>query len=124
MISVTCSVRQVYPEPSLALSWYSEPTYHGDTARTTGDTSTTTVRRGMMYDVSVHSQLAPSLSQQTVFSCFMMIPGTEYSRVKKTMYNLDTDLARARRVSGGLSSLRGEERTGNCLGGSSQSIYF
>ena len=110
MISVTCSVRQVYPEPSLALSWYSEPSYPRDTARTTRDTSTTTVRRGMMYDVSVHSQLAPSLSQQTVFSCFMMIPGTEYSRVKKTMYNLDTDLARARRVSGSLSSLRGEEK--------------
>ena len=108
MISVTCSVRQVYPEPSLALSWYSEPSYHGDTARTTGDTSTTTVRRGMMYDVSVHSQLAPSLSQQTVFSCYMMIPGTQYSLVKKTMYSADNDLARARRVSAALNLTAGQ----------------
>ena len=83
-----------------------------------GDTSTTTVRRGMMYDVSVHSQLARTLSQQTVFSCFMMIPGTEYSRVKKTMYSLESDLARARRVSGGESCVRGEiQCRGNRLGG-------
>ena len=30
----------------------------------------------------------------------MSIPGTQYSLVKKTMYSADTDLARARRVSG------------------------
>ena len=33
-------------------------------------------------------------------SCHMSIPGTQYSLVKKTMYSADTDLARARRVSG------------------------
>ena len=63
------------------------------------DTSTTTVRRGMSYDVSVHTSLSSSLPHQTVFSCFMQIPGTQYSLVKKTMYNGDNDIARARRVS-------------------------
>ena len=65
-----------------------------------GDSSTTTVRRGMMYDVSVHTRLAATLPHQTVFSCHMEIPGTQFSLVKKTMYNGDTDVARARRVSG------------------------
>ena len=66
----------------------------------------------MMYDVSVQTKLPPSLAKQTVFSCYMMIPGTEYSRVKKTMYSVDTDLARARRVSAGLSQHRGEDPIG------------
>ena len=100
-MTVSCSVKQVYPEPSLSLSCYSEPRYQDSPAL--GDTSTTTVRRGIMYDVSVRTTLSSSLSQQTVFSCYMMIPGTQYSLVKKTMYSAENDLARARRVSAALN---------------------
>ena len=110
MISVSCSVKQVYPEPNLSLSCYSEPRYQDSPAL--GDTSTTTVRRGIMYDVSVRTTLSSALSQQTVFSCFMMIPGTQYSLVKKTMYSADNDLARARRVSSAISLHPGQQRTG------------
>ena len=83
------------------LTSYSEPEYDwtGSVKGAAADTSTTTVRRGMMYDVSVTSVLAPSVPHQTVFSCWMEIPGTQYSLVKKTMYSADTDIARARRVS-------------------------
>ena len=76
----------------MVLSCYSEPDYDwaGDTAEKKADTSTTTVRyiyisryldicitiyiyisisarRGLMYDVSVATTLAPSLPHQTVF---------------------------------------------------------
>ena len=102
-VSVVCSVKQVFPEPRLSLTSYSEPEYDwtgsGSVKGAAADTSTTTVRRGMMYDVSVTSVLAPSVPHQTVFSCWMEIPGTQYSLVKKTMYSADTDIARARRVS-------------------------
>ena len=114
VISVSCSVKQVYPEPSLSLSCYSEPRYEDTPAL--GDTSTTTVRRGIMYDVSVRTTLSSALSQQTVFSCFMMIPGTQYSLVKKTMYSADNDLARARRVSSAHSLRPGQQRTGPRIG--------
>ena len=92
----------MFPEPRLSLTSYSEPEldWTGSVkGSVTADTSTTTVRRGMMYDVSVTSVLAPSVPHQTVFSCWMEIPGTQYSLVKKTMYSADTDVARARRVS-------------------------
>ena len=112
VISVSCSVKQVYPEPSLSLSCYSEPRYEDSPAL--GDTSTTTVRRGMMYDVSVRTTTSSSLSQQTVFSCYMMIPGTQYSLVKKTMYSADNDLARARRVSAAQNLRAGQHREGVC----------
>ena len=39
------------------------------------------LRRGMMYDVSVSSVLAPpggAAHHQTVFSCWLEIPGTQY----------------------------------------------
>ena len=100
-VSVVCSVKQVFPEPRLSLTSYSEPEYDwtGSVKGAAADTSTTTVRRGMMYDVSVTSVLAPSVPHQTVFSCWMEIPGTQFSLVKKTMYSADTDIARARRVS-------------------------
>ena len=100
-VSVVCSVKQVFPEPRLSLTSYSEPEYDwtGSVKGAAADTSTTTVRRGMMYDVSVTSVLASSVPHQTVFSCWMEIPGTQFSLVKKTMYSADTDIARARRVS-------------------------
>jgi len=104
-ISVICSVKQVFPEPKLSLSCYSEPEYEwsDEGSRVPGDTSTTTVRRGMMYDMSVLTTLSSSLPPQTVFSCVMEIPGTQYSLVKRTMYNGDPDIARARRVSGSVA---------------------
>ena len=65
-----------------------------------GDMTTTTVRRGLMYDVSVTSMLSSSMSHQTVFSCSMEIPGTQFSLNKKTMYSPNTrDIARASQVS-------------------------
>ena len=56
----------------------------------------------MMYDVSVSTQLPTSLSHQTVFFCHMEIPGTQFSLNKRTMYQADSELARAtRRVQSG-----------------------
>ena len=56
------------------------------------DVTTTTVRRGLMYDVSVNTSLATALlSLQTVFSCTMTIPGTQFSLKEDTMY-LRTDI--------------------------------
>ena len=64
-----------------------------------GDVTTTTARRGLMYDVSVTTILSSSLPQQTVFSCSMEIPGTQFSLKKKTMYNPSKrDRARASTV--------------------------
>ena len=98
-ISVSCSTAQVYPEPTLSLTWHSEPTQ--DHAMV--DMTTTTARRGMLYDVAVEAMLSSSLSPQTVFSCSMQIPGTQFSLTKKTMYSLGTlDIVRASKVSGGL----------------------
>ena len=56
-----------------------------------------------MYDMSVLTTLSSTLPPQTVFSCVMEIPGTQYSLVKRTMYNGDPDIARARRVSHAVS---------------------
>ena len=106
---MTCSVEQVYPEPSLSLHCYSESDYRelqGEDVPS--DTSTTTVRRGMMYDVSVLATVSTNLPDQTIFSCFMEIPGTQYSLVKKTMFTGDNDVARARRVSAAEFIKRGE----------------
>ena len=106
---MTCSVKQVYPEPSLSLHCYSESDYRelqGEDVPS--DTSTTTVRRGMMYDVSVLATVSTNLPDQTIFSCFMEIPGTQYSLEKKTMFTGDNDVARARRVSAAEFIKRGE----------------
>ena len=91
-INLICSASQVYPEP---LTWYSKP-YH---AEYTGDVTTTTLRRGLLYDVSVTTILSSFLPHQTVFSCSMAIPGTQFSLNKKTMYNPGTkDRTRASTV--------------------------
>ena len=98
-IGVSCSTAQVYPEPALSLTWHSEPTQDHAMA----DMTTTTARRGMLYDVAVEAMLSSSLSPQTVFSCSMQIPGTQFSLTKKTMYSRGTvDIARASKVSGGV----------------------
>jgi len=90
IVNLSCSVRQVFPEPKLGLSWYSEPDpdfpSYIDTSHIE-DITTTTVRRGLLYDVTVHTLLpTSSLSQQTVFSCAMLIPGTQFSLKAETMF--------------------------------------
>ena len=50
-------------------------------------TTTTTVHRGITYDVTVNGIIPlSSLSLETVFSCSMEIPGTQFSLKKNTMY--------------------------------------
>jgi hypothetical protein len=50
-------------------------------SRETGDELTkTTVRRGLEFDVTVHRLLPPTeIQAETVFSCGMEIPGTQFS---------------------------------------------
>ena len=51
------------------------------------ETTTTTVHRGITYDVKVNGIIPlSSLSLETVFSCSMEIPGTQFSLEKDTMY--------------------------------------
>ena len=51
------------------------------------ETTTTTVHRGITYDVTVNGIIPlSSLSLETVFSCSMEIPGTQFSLRKDTMY--------------------------------------
>jgi hypothetical protein len=51
------------------------------------ETTTTTVHRGITYDVTVNGIIPlSSLSLETVFSCSMEIPGTQFSLKKDTMY--------------------------------------
>ena len=99
-LNLSCSSSQVFPEPKLSLSWYSEPYY----AHHTEDMTTTMIRRGLLYDVSVTTIMASSLPHQTVFSCSMEIPGTILYLNKKTMYNPSSrDRATASKVSSGSS---------------------
>ena len=81
---VQCRAQQVYPEPRLAISVYTEPWSRAAAPALT----TTTLRRGLMYDVAVNTSLATAeLSLQTVFSCTMEIPGTQFFLKEDTMYS-------------------------------------
>jgi len=108
IVNLSCSVRQVFPEPRLSLSWYSEPDpsfpSYIDTSHIE-DITTTTVRRGLLYDVTVHTLLpTSSLSQQTVFTCAMLIPGTQFSLKAETMFFPTRSLLpRASHIAGGPS---------------------
>ena len=54
---------------------------------TNADATTTTIKRGLMYDVVVNSTVkASTLSLQTMFSCRMEIPGTQYSLKEEMMF--------------------------------------
>jgi len=96
---IQCRVHQVYPEPKLQLSIHTEPDQHesffgvrNQEEQHQSDVTTTTVRRGLMYDVTVNTSIMTSLlSLQTVFSCTMQIPGTPYSLNEKTMF-LNSDI--------------------------------
>ena len=58
-----------------------------------------------MFSVTVHTILTiPSTSHQTIFSCSMRIPGTNFSLSEKTIYFPGTQLElkpRASQISGG-----------------------
>ena len=96
-LNLSCSVSQVFPEPQLHLSWHSE-----SSLSESSEVSTITVRRGLMYDITVISLLPPTLAHETVFSCSMSIPNTQFSLKRKTMYSpVIRDLARISQVSGG-----------------------
>ena len=97
-LNLSCSVNQVFPEPELHLSWHSEP--HSSES---GEMSTITVRRGLMYDITVISLLPPMLAHETVFGCFMSIPKTQFSLNRKTMYSpVIRDMARVSQISMGI----------------------
>ena len=64
--------------------------------------TTTTVHRGITYDVTVSGVLPlSSLSLETMFSCSMEIPGTQFSLKKKTMYMHRTLGVKDSQVAGG-----------------------
>ena len=66
------------------------------------ETTTTTVHRGITYDVTVNGMIPlSSLSLETVFSCSMEIPGTQFSLKKDTMYMHTNIRMRDRQVAGG-----------------------
>ena len=94
-LNLSCSVSQVFPEPQLHLSWHSEP--HSSES---SEVSTVTVRRGLMFDITVISLLPATLAHQTVFSCSSIIPNTQFSLNRKTMYSpVIRDMARVSKVS-------------------------
>ena len=68
------------------------------------DLTTTTVRRGNFFFVTTHTILTiPSTSHQTIFSCSMSIPHTNYSISEKSVYFPGTQLElkpRASQISG------------------------
>ena len=66
------------------------------------ETTTTTVHRGITYDVTVNGIIPlSSLSLETVFSCSMEIPGTQFSLKKETMYMHTNIRMKNRQVVGG-----------------------
>lgn len=106
-VNLSCHVEEVFPEPELELDWHSDQKIrqeirHND--KYSSDMTTTTIRRGFFYSVTVHTVLtAPSLSHQTIFSCYMAIPGTNYSLSEKTIFFPGTQLElkpRASQISG------------------------
>lgn len=90
-INLSCQVEQVFPEPKLSLNIYTEKedqsTKEYGNRMPKREITTTTVRRGLKYDVMVNTIIPLStLSMQTVLSCSMEIPGTQFSLKKETMY--------------------------------------
>ena len=52
-----------------------------------GETTTLTIEREGLFDVSVHRILSEEhLKPETVFGCLVTIPGTSYSVKEETMY--------------------------------------
>jgi len=105
-VNLSCQVEQVFPEPRLELDWdydmVGEGARHRD--KYSSEMTTTTIRKGYLYSVTVHTVLmVPFNSYQTIFSCCMEIPGTSFSLDEKTIFFPGTQMElkpRASQISG------------------------
>lgn len=79
-INLTCSAFGVFPKPEVSLSW-------GPRRDQRGETTTLTIERDGLFDISVTKILKEALLQpETIFQCFLEISGTKFSRREETMY--------------------------------------
>nr|XP_040569180.1 uncharacterized protein LOC121118656 [Lepeophtheirus salmonis] len=79
-INLTCKATGVYPKPEVSLTW-------GPLANQRGETTTLTVERDGLFDISVHKiLLEEKLKPETVFGCILSIPDTSYTVKEETMY--------------------------------------
>jgi len=107
-VNLSCHVEKVFPEPKLELDWQTKKTMKIDQTKESNkyssDITTTTIRRGFTYSVTMHTVLmTPSLSHQTIFTCIMQIPGTNFSLTEKTIFFPGSQLElkpRASQISG------------------------
>jgi len=92
-VNISCSAHSVFPEPVLYLAWNHRHSHD--------EVTKTTVRRDLEYDVTVHRLLPPTdIPPETVFTCRMEIPGTQFSLREETMYFPGRIQPRASQVSG------------------------
>ena len=65
----------------------SENTYFYSRYHERGETTTLTVEKDGLFDVSVNKMLdVDQLQPETVFQCLLRIPGTQFSVREETMY--------------------------------------
>jgi len=83
-LNLTCMARGVFPKPDLRLSWGNNLLeYRFDR----GETTTMTLERDGLFDVSVHKILVEAdLQPETTFQCLLAIPGTSFSVKADSMY--------------------------------------
>jgi len=78
-LNLTCMARGVFPKPDLRLSWGNR--------FDRGETTTMTLERDGLFDVSVHKILVEAdLQPETIFQCLLAIPGTSFSAKADSMY--------------------------------------
>jgi len=78
-LNLTCLARGVFPKPHLELSWGKR--------FDRSETTTMTLERNGLFDVSVHKILMESdLQPETIFECLLTIPGTSFSAKADSMY--------------------------------------
>ena len=109
-INLTCSARGVFPKPEVSLSWglrwraidilLAFYFFDGGVAffaifllvffsrrDQRGETTTLTIERDGLFDISVTKILTENLLEpETIFQCFLTIPGTNFDRREETMY--------------------------------------
>ena len=109
-INLTCSARGVFPKPEVSLSWglrwraidillafyffdggvaFFCNIFVGFFSRRDqrGETTTLTIERDGLFDISVTKILTENLLEpETIFQCFLTIPGTNFDRREETMY--------------------------------------
>jgi len=79
-INLTCSAFGVYPKPEVSLSW-------GPRRDQRGETTTLTIERDGLFDISVTKILKEALLEpETIFQCLLEIPGSHFQRREETMY--------------------------------------